>query len=119
MLVARPFAIALLFGATLTFAGCSRSRPPDVPESASLKAQGDNRIVYTADDSGTLYVSDGNSDILWSGPVHRGDRVVLDPSTDKLTINDRVVSSRNIDRSDHKMSEFPSETYRVPLSSAV
>jgi hypothetical protein len=103
MYFSRQLAVALLSGGALvTFAGCAAQRPPDLPQAASLKAEGSDRVVYTADESGTLYISDADQDIFWSGTVHSGDRVELDPTTNKLSVNGRVVSNRPVGRIDHK-----------------
>ena len=57
----------------------------DVPPAAMLKAEGDQRIVYTADAAGVIWVSNtGTNDILYSGAVSRGDRLVLDPEATML-----------------------------------
>ena len=55
--------------APLTVAGgCGSSRPADVPKTASLKTQGNDRVVYTADDNGRVWIADhGTNDILYSG----------------------------------------------------
>jgi hypothetical protein len=81
--------------------GCGSSRPADVPKSASLKTQGNDRVVYTADDNGRVWIADhGTNDILYSGYMRRGDRLVLDPGGNRVTINDQVVAHRDIGRRD-------------------
>lgn len=91
-------AIAL---APLAAAGCGSHRPADVPQSASLKTQGNDRVVYVAEDNGNVWVvNHGSNDILYSGHVRRGDRLVLDPANNRLTLNDQTVASRDLGRRD-------------------
>ena len=63
--------------------GCASSdRPKEVPQAAIYKAGGGDRIIYVADQDGTLYVTEDQSkSVIYSGRVTRGDRVVLDPET--------------------------------------
>ncbi len=116
MLLVSPFSISLLAGCSfLAVAGCA-SPPPvapapvvinwptDVPPAAVLKTQGDQRIVYTADAAGVVWVSNsGTNDILYSGAVSRGDRLVLDPAANRLTLNDMVIANKEIGQRDHQV----------------
>jgi hypothetical protein len=87
--------------APIAFAGCGSSRPADVPKAASLKTQGNDRVVYTAEDNGTVWIANhGTNDILYSGRMRRGDRLVFDPADNRVTINDQTVAHRDIGRRD-------------------
>lgn len=87
-----------------TLVGCATDqRPQDVPSTAMNKVEGDQRLIYTAADSGTVWVTEGATNIIYSTPVSPGDRVVLDPSVGKLTLNDRVVLDKDVNRIDHKI----------------
>jgi hypothetical protein len=69
-----------------------------------LKTEGDQRIVYTADATGVVWVTNaGTNDILYSGAVSRGDRLVLDPQASRITLNDQVVANKVVDLGDHQV----------------
>jgi len=101
--------------APLAIAGCGSSRPADVPKSASLKTQGNDRVVYTADDNGRVWIADhGSNDIVYSGQMRRGDRLVLDPGGNRITLNDQVVAHRDIGRRDRDIYFEPGPIGRRP-----
>lgn len=91
--------------------GCASSdRPKEVPKAALYKAGGDERIVYVTDQDGTLYVTEDRSNsVLYSGRVARGDRVVVDPDADRLTVNERVVYSKDIPLRMHRIFVLPGD----------
>lgn len=115
MLLVSRITISLLAGCSfLAVAGCASTPPPappvvikwprDVPPAAVLKTEGDQRIVYTADAAGVVWVSNsGTNDILYSGAVSRGDRLVLDPAANRLTLNDVVIANKDISFRDHQV----------------
>ncbi len=94
--------------AGMLMVGCAANpRPQDVPSAAMSKTEGDQRLVYTASDPGTVWVTEGASDILYSGPVAAGDRLVVDPDTGKLLLNDRVVLDKDVNHVDHNVFFLP------------
>ncbi len=116
-ILSRHFVMKAAAGLLLAgIVGCASDRPKDVPPTAMLKAEGDQRVVYTAPREGTVWVTEpGSNEIVYSGPVHQGDRVVLDPDQGKLIVNDHVVSDKGITRHDHRIfflegSPVPSST---------
>ena len=97
--------------------GCASDRPEDVPKSALYKAGGDERVVYVADQDGTLYVTEqASNSVIYSGRVVRGDRVVIDPESDRLTVNEAVVYSKDIPLRMHKIFVLPGG--RAPVTGA-
>src|SRR5688572_33380020 len=102
----RWWAGAVLSGVGICLVGgcASSDRPKEVPQAAIYKAGGGDRIIYVADQDGTLYVTEDQSkSVIYSGRVTRGDRVVLDPETDRLSVNERVVYSKDIPLRMHKL----------------
>ena len=55
------------------------------------------KIRWTADDSGTFYLYDVNKDFVrYSGPVHRGQEVIVMPGDDIVYVDQRAVSHDNL-----------------------
>src|SRR4051794_41939461 len=100
----RQVCLSVFLGAVAVgLTGCAADRPADVPKSAMLKTQGNQRVVYAAEDDGTVWVTEpASNQIVWSGPVARGDRVVLDPVERKLLVNRRGVGDPGGGPPDHK-----------------
>jgi hypothetical protein len=72
-------------------------RPGDVPSAANIRAEGNQRVTYTADSGGTVWVTDADHNtVLYSGRVNRGDTVVVDPTQNALTLNGSKVFDRDI-----------------------
>jgi len=96
---------ALPFG----MVGCAE-RPPEVPSTALSTAEGNQLIVYTAEQDGTVWISDqGTNKILYSGRVNRGDHVVIDPSKGRILVNDQVVLNQEVNGNDHKVFFQPGQ----------
>src|SRR4051812_22482103 len=113
--------LILVVSAALTgLAGCASDRPQDVPKTAALKAEGDQRVVYAAEQDGTVWVTErGSNDILYSGQVTRGDRLTLDPDAGKLLLNDGVVADKGVGHIDHKVFFLPGPPVPSPSPAAV
>jgi len=94
-------------------------RPADVPQAAIVASEGNQRLVYTADGNGTVWVCDQPANkIIYSGQVEGGDRLVLDPSRCKLTLNDRVVCDQRITWDNHKVFFLAGYEGRPPLTAS-
>jgi hypothetical protein len=84
--------------------GCASERPHLVPDSAVMKAQGNDRVVFTADQPGNVWVTDKDvNKIVYSGRLNTGDRVVLDSKHNLLTVNDRAVVTKELPRRDYRV----------------
>src|SRR5437016_2552346 len=101
-------AISLASSTLLSLASCS-DRPRNVPISAQLSVQGKDRVAYTADRDGTVWISDEGNKILYSTQVHSGDRIELDAKRNEVRLNDRVVLDTGIHHVEHKIFFEPSE----------
>ena len=104
----------------LVLVGCAvETRPPDVPSTAMNKAEGNQRLVYTASDPGTVWVTEGATDIVYSAPVAAGDRLVVDPDGNKILLNDQVVLGKDVTHIDHKVFFLPGAAPPPPTLNAV
>lgn len=102
--------VSLLVGT----AGCSHERPLEVPSSATMAVEGNERLAYAAPHDGTVYLYDvGNDQIIYSGAVREGDEVVLDPKENKLTVAGRTAFEKGIDRGHRHRLFFDSDSTDV------
>lgn len=75
----------------------SLGRLDDIPRTAVRVREGTDRLTYTADQAGRVYVYDPSADrIVYSGSVSSSDRVTMDPSSGSVLVNDRPVSSSRL-----------------------
>jgi hypothetical protein len=93
--------------ATLLLAACS-DRPRNVPASAQLSAEGTDRVAFTADRHGTVWVADqSNQKVLYSADLRPGDRVDVDADHNHVLLNDRVVLETGVHHAQHKIFFSP------------
>jgi hypothetical protein len=98
--------------------GCASDRPQQVPADAMLKTQGNDRLVYTADQPGNVWVADkGSNKIVYSGRLNSGDRLAMDTKHNLLTVNDRAVITQELPRRDYNVFFEPG--LAVPASSVI
>lgn len=98
-----------LFGALVV--GCQAERHAEIPTGASLVAEGNNRISYTAPGEGMVWVyNKGNGHMEYAGRVTRGDMVLVDPDADKISVNGRNVNDKPLTTLDDKRIFFLPES---------
>jgi ABC-type Fe3+-hydroxamate transport system substrate-binding protein len=92
------FSAAACALAMIVLAGCaSDDRRSEVPTNATLATSGNSKLSYTAATDGTVWVYDVHNDrIVYSGPIMRGDSVVVDPDRNTVTIGGRTVAERSL-----------------------
>lgn len=87
--------LSLLLGVS----GCMSNRHEEIPSTALMAAEGDERLAFAAQDNGKVYVYDVNDDrMIYSGTVSEGDEVILDPEHDQLTVDGRTALEDGIRR---------------------
>jgi len=100
----RSVAAGLVSSSLVFFPGCAAQRPELVPESATVKAQGNDRVVYTAETAGNVWIADKDANgIVYSGRMNPGDRLVLDTKENFVTVNDRAVVTKQLQQRDYKV----------------
>lgn len=71
--------------------------PGGIPRGSDLVKDEKGKIRWTADDSGTFYLYDVNKDFIrYSGPVRRGQEVIIMPGDDIIYVEQRAVSHENL-----------------------
>jgi hypothetical protein len=74
-------------------------RPNRIPRGADLVYEGQDRLRWDVDQDGTVYVySIGENRIPWTGPVRRGQQIVVTPKEDSIYVDGRVVYRGNLER---------------------
>src|SRR5262245_20985859 len=73
--------------------------PPRIPRGSYRVEDKDGKIRWTADDDGTFYVYDVSKEFVrYSGPVRRGQEVIIMPGDDIVYVDGRAVSHENLRR---------------------
>jgi hypothetical protein len=102
----------ICLGAVLA-GGCRSDRPASVPKDAVHQVGGypgeNQRMRFIADRDGTFYVTDAwDNSLLYSGPVHAGERVIVNRDAGRVTVNDHVVYEKPMRHTDHWIFFLPS-----------
>jgi len=73
------------------------AKPKRLPRSAEVIREGGGKLKWTADLDGTVYVYDGDDDaIRYTGPIKRGQEVVVSPKDDAVSIGGEIVYRENL-----------------------
>lgn len=76
-------------------------RPHRIPRNADIVREGVGKLKWTADLDGVIYVYDHEQDsIRYTGPVHRGVEIVVQPKDDAVLLDGRNVSNEDLRRDD-------------------
>jgi hypothetical protein len=97
------------------------ARPKRLPRSAEVIREGGGKLKWTADLDGTVYVYDGDDDaIRYTGPIKRGQEVVVSPKDDAVSVGGEIVYRENLRKDAHHQVYFApaNSRYRDDSSSA-
>jgi hypothetical protein len=84
--------------------GCTPERHSAIPADAQMVASGDKSVSYQAPHDGMVYVYNrGDGKLLYTGPIEKGQTVSVDPATNHLTLDGRMLSDRPIQAGDIKL----------------
>ena len=87
--------------------------PRRIPRSADMVREGRDKLKWTADLNGDIYVYDAQDDrIVYTGPIRRNQELVIVPSDDRVYVEGRVVSNENLRRDAHHQVYFVREAPR-------
>ena len=78
--------------------GCAHLGKEAIPASATVRAEGEGKLVaYTPDSRGWAYVYDNTEHkLLWSGKVDRQDNVAVDTKLNAILLDGKPVHTRNV-----------------------
>jgi hypothetical protein len=93
-------------------------RPSRLPPGADVVAEGNEKVKWTADMDGTVFVFDRDkNNIRYEGPVRRGEEIILQPDRDKIYIGDHNVYQGNLEKHGyHKIYFIPGQAGGQPYS---
>ena len=73
--------------------------PPRIPRGSFKVEDKDGKIRWTADDSGTFYLYEVSKEFVrFSGPVRRGQEVIVMPGDDLIYVDGKIVQHNNLRR---------------------
>jgi hypothetical protein len=85
-------------------------RPNRIPRWSDIVADKDGKIRWTADLDGTIYVYDTGKDFIrYSGPIRRGQELIVQPGDDLIYVDQKIVSHENLRRDAHHQVFFARE----------
>ncbi len=94
--------------AALSSASLSTPRPVGVPPTASLAAEGRDRLEYTASTEGVAWVTDATRhNVIYRTRMVRGDRIVLDPAKNNLIVNGTRAYNGDLPPDDYRIFFYP------------
>lgn len=93
---------SLLLVAALTVSaglvvGCRPDRHEVVPSTATIGAEGEERLTFTTDGPGTIYIVDqSDNKLLYSGHAPGRRQVVVDPERNEITVDGTLVQEDSL-----------------------
>jgi len=99
--IAGPLALSTLLLLALA-AGCTNTGKNAIPAGADEVAADRGVLRHTVQRDGKIWVYDAETDkMVYTGQVHDGDKVIVDPGTNQITVGGTTVSEQPLIR-DHK-----------------
>jgi hypothetical protein len=90
--------------------GCASDPLSNVPSNATIASSGNDHLSYTAPSFGRIWVYDVTNDrIDYSGPLSMNEAVAVDPNTNTVTINGRIVSDTLKQGAQHRIYFVPAQ----------
>ena len=82
--------------------GCQQTGKLAIPAGADEVEAGRGELDYEAQRDGKVWVYDAETDkMVYTGPIRDGDRVVVDPDSNRITVGGQTVSEQPLIQ-DHK-----------------
>jgi hypothetical protein len=105
MIRTRSFALPMMWALTLAIlGGCVTNALSNIPGNATIASSGNDHLSYTAAAYGRIWVYDVTNDrIDYSGPLRTNEAVTVDPSSNSVTINGRIVSDKLAQGAQHRI----------------
>ncbi|MGA3067865.1 MAG: hypothetical protein ABSF29_13560 [Tepidisphaeraceae bacterium] len=107
----RSFTSTLVCSLALALlSACAADRMSNIPGNATVASSGNDHLSYTAPSYGTIWVYDVSNDrIDYSGPVSMNEAVSVDPGSNSVTVNGRIVADKVDQGAQHRIYFVPSQ----------
>lgn len=107
----RAFTLPIMWLLALAIlSGCATDPLSNIPASATIASSGNDHLSYTAPSYGRIWVYDVTNDrIDYSGPLSMNEAVAVDPKTNTVTINGRIVSDTLQQGAQHRIYFVPAQ----------
>jgi hypothetical protein len=100
-----PILATLVLG---IFSGCASDPLSNIPSNATIASSGNDHLSYTASSYGRIWVYDVTNDrIDYSGPLETNEAIAVDPTSNSVTINGRIVSDTLAQGAQHRIYFVP------------
>ncbi|MGD0464687.1 MAG: hypothetical protein ABSB74_19555 [Tepidisphaeraceae bacterium] len=111
MIHTRLFSLSVMSALALAiFSGCATDAFSNIPGNATLASSGNDHLSYTAPSFGRIWVYDATNDrIDYSGPIAMNEAVKVDPNSNSITINGRVVADTLTPGVHHRIYFVPAQ----------
>jgi len=111
MIRKRSFALPIMWTIALTIlSGCASDAMSNIPGNATIASSGNDHLSYTAPSYGRIWVYDVTNDrIDYSGPLRTNEAVTVDPNTNSVTINGRIVADKLAQGAQHRIYFVPAQ----------
>lgn len=89
--------VAALTASAGSLLGCRPDRHEVVPSTAHVGAEGNERLTFTTDGPGTIYVVDeSDNKLLYSGHAPGRRQVVVDPERNEIMVDGALVQEDSL-----------------------
>ena len=111
MIHTRLFSLSVMSALALAiFSGCATDAFSNIPANATVASSGNDHLSYTAPSFGRIWVYDATNDrIDYSGPIAMNEAVKVDPNSNSITINGRVVADTLTPGVHHRIYFVPAQ----------
>jgi hypothetical protein len=105
MIRTRSFALPMMWALALAIlGGCATDALSNIPGNATIASSGNDHLSYTAPSFGRIWVYDVTNDrIDYSGPLRTNEAVTVDPGSNSVTINGRIVADKLAQGAQHRI----------------
>ena len=110
MIHTRSFAFPMMWALALAIlSGCATDLN-NIPGNATIASSGNDHLSYTAPTHGRIWVYDVSNDrIDYSGPISKDVMIKVDPGTNSVTIDGRIVADKLDHGAQHRIYFVPRE----------
>jgi hypothetical protein len=111
MIRTRSFALPITWAlAMAVLGGCATDAFSNIPGNATVASSGNDHLSYTAPSFGRIWVYDATNDrIDYSGPISMNQAVKVDPGSNTIRIDDRVVADKLTQGAQHRIYFVPEQ----------